>query len=95
MFGVVKSDILADRIQVTLGTARGVGTIPHTGHDAGDHRGQGQSPSYEQNAAGSATGVTRQLVRDKKAETEAGHGLGESDCPAYGEILRKFIKGKL
>jgi hypothetical protein len=87
MFGVVKSDILADRIQVALGTARGVGTIPHTGHDAGDHRGQGQSPSDEQNTAGSTTGFTRQLVSDKKAETEAGHGLGESDGPAYGEIL--------
>jgi hypothetical protein len=95
VLGVVESDILADRIKMTLGAARGVGAIPHSGHDTGDHGSQRQSTGHEQNATGAATGFAGHFVSDEEAESDTGDGLGDADGPADGEILRKFIEGKL
>jgi len=95
VLGVVESNILTDRIQMTLGTACGVGTIPHSGHDTGDHGSQRQSPGHKQNAAGASAGFAGHFVSDEEAETDTGDGLSEADGPTDGKVLRKFIQGEL
>jgi hypothetical protein len=87
VLGVVESNILTDRIQMTLGTARRVGTIPHSGHDTGDHGCQRQSAGHEQNAAGAPTGFAGHFVSNEEAETDTSDSLSEADGPTDGKIL--------
>jgi hypothetical protein len=95
MLGVVESDILADRIQLSLGSTRGVRAVSHSGHHAGDHRSQGKSPCYKENTTSSAAGFTGHFVRNQKTEADAGDSLSDSYGAADGKIFRKFIQGKL
>jgi hypothetical protein len=95
VLGVVESDILANRIELSLGSACRVRTVSHSGHHASDHRSQGKSSCHEKNAAGTAAGFSGHLVRNQEAEADTGDGLSDSDGPADGKIFRKFIQGEL
>ena len=95
MLGVVESDILADRIELTLSAAGGMRAIPHARHDAGNDGCQCQGARDKEYAAGPAAGFTRHFVRDEETQSDSGCGLGEADGSADGKILRKFVEGKL
>jgi hypothetical protein len=95
MLGVVEADILAYRVQLSLGSARRVRAVSHTGHHAGDHRSQGKSPSYKENTTSSASGFAGHFVSNQETEADARDGLSDSDGAADGKIFRKFIQGKL
>ena len=95
MLGVVESDILADRIQMTLSAPCGERAVPHTGHDTGNDRGQRQGSGDKKNATGPTARFTRHFVRDEKTQSQPGGSLGQADGSADGKILRKFVEGKL
>jgi hypothetical protein len=92
VLGIVEPDILPDRLQLTAHTARGSGAVADTRDNAGDHGRKSEGTGDKENGSRAATGIPGHFVSDEKTETEAGGGLRETDCPADGKVLRKFVE---
>ena len=92
VLGIVEPDILPDGFQLTAYTARGSGTVADTRDHAGDHGRKGKGTGNKENRSRASTGIPGHFVGEEKTETETGGGLRETDCPADGEVLRKFVE---
>lgn len=92
VLGIVEPDILPDGFQLTAHTARGSGTVADTRDHAGDHGRKSEGTGDKENRSRASTGIPGHFVGDEKTETETGGGLRETDCSAYGKVLRKFVE---